>query len=138
MTSLGEMPKIALSGEVRGLTLRERQSLLVKCLEKLFAYAHQQGMELTLGEGYIQEGRKARDGRLFHDGVHMPGSLHYDRLAIDLNLFVRGEYISDGKDLAWIDLGAFWESLDPENCAWGGRFKSGDSNHFSIRWGGRA
>src|SRR3972149_9605890 len=106
------------------LTLSERQRLFVKCLGALIQYATQQGFELTLGEGYILEERKSRRGSRFHDGEHMPGSLHYVRLAQDLNLFVGGVYITDGGHPAWTDLGTYWESLD-KLCAWGGRVCSG-------------
>lgn len=102
----------------------------------LFQYATERGYELTLGEGRIQKLRPARNGIFFEDGVHSPNSLHYLGLAQDINLFVRDEYITDGKNFAWTDLGGYWESLD-SLCAWGGRFKSGDSNHVSITWQGR-
>ena len=75
------------------VTLRQRQSLLVACLAQLYRYAGEHGYELTLGEGYIQSPRKARDGTTFTDGVHMQSSLHYVRLAQDLNLFINGLFI---------------------------------------------
>lgn len=115
--------------------LSERQRLFTKCLGALIQYATQQGYELTLGEGYIAEDRKTRNGQMVKDGVHMRGSLHYYRLAQDLNLFVGGVYITDGSHPAWKDLGEFWESLDAA-CRWGGRFR--DANHVSVTWGGRA
>jgi len=70
----------------------------------------------------------------------MRDSLHYSRLAIDLNLFVRTprrnwEYVTDSNHSVWIDLGTFWESLDPL-CRWGGRFA--DANHVSITYRGKA
>ena len=114
--------------------LRELQSLLVRCLGRLIAYAYERGYELTLGEAYVQTPRKTRDGAFVEDGVHMPSSLHYTRLAIDLNLFIRGEYITDGQSFGWVDLGNFWENLDPA-CSWGGRFH--DANHLSVTFGGR-
>lgn len=117
------------------MSLREKQSLLVKCLGKFIDYATSQGYELTLGESYITTPRKTRNGLVMEDGVHMPGSLHYVRLALDINLFVNGEYITDGSHPAWLELGAFWESLDPL-CRWGGRFR--DANHLSLAHGGRA
>ena len=115
-------------------SLRSAQSLLVRSLGKLIAYATCRGYELTLGEAYIQTPRKTRDGDFVEDGVHMPSSLHYTRLAIDLNLFVGGEYVSDGQSFAWIDLGDFWEALDPA-CSWGGHFH--DANHLSVTFGDR-
>ena len=114
--------------------LRTLQSLLVRSLADLIRYAYQRGYELTLGEAYVQSPRKTRDGAFVQDGVHMPSSLHYNRLAIDLNLFVRGEFITNGDNFAWLDLGNFWEQLDPA-CTWGGRWS--DSNHFSVTFGGR-
>ena len=117
-------------------SLRTLQSLLVRCLGQLIIYAYGRGYELTLGEAYVQTPRKTRDGAFVEDGVHMPCSLHYTRLAIDMNLFVRGEYVTRGDDFAWIDLGNFWENLDPA-CTWGGHFASGDANHLSVAFGGR-
>lgn len=115
-------------------SLRSLQSLLVRCLGELIRYAYDRGYELTLGEAYVQNPRKTRDGAFVADGVHMPSSLHYRRLAIDLNLFVRGEFVTRGDHFAWLDLGAYWEQLDPA-CSSGVRF--GDANHFSVTFGGR-
>lgn len=115
-------------------SLRSCQSLLVKCLGELIRYAYERGYELTLGEAYIQTPRKTREGAFVDDGVHMPASLHYTRLAIDLNLFVRGEFITNGEHFAWLDLGNYWEQLDPA-CSWGGRFR--DANHLSVTYMGR-
>jgi hypothetical protein len=124
----------------RGATLselRDLQSLFVVCLGELFRYAASRGYELTLGEGFIHDPRRTRFGGMVSDGVHMKESLHYSGLAQDLNLFLGNELISDGDDPAWKDLGAFWLGLD-DKCRWGGNFKSVDSNHFSMAWGGRA
>lgn len=121
--------------------LGDRQALLVQCLGRLFEYAGQQGYRLTLGEGRITNPRKARNGTVFEDGVHMPGSLHYLGLAQDLNLSVRvnggWHYVTDSAHPAYRDLGAFFESLDPL-CRWGGRFAKPDGNHFSIAWQGKS
>ena len=105
------------------MTLREKQSLFVRCLTRLLLFVELRGWELTLGEGTREDGRG-----------HMRGSLHYQRLAQDLNLFVDGEWISDGERDEWTQIGEHWESLHPL-CAWGGRF--GDANHFSLKHGGR-
>jgi len=85
---------------------------------KLIDHAYSMdGVELTFGDAFA------------HDG-HMKGSLHYERLAIDLNLFVLGEYKSDTE--SYRPLGEYWESI---GGAWGGRFN--DGNHFSLAYGGR-
>lgn len=65
----------------------------------------------------------------------MPGSLHYSRLAADLNLFVDGKWRKTDC-IEWRAIGAYWESLDPL-CRWGGRFTSGDFNHFSLAHEGK-
>lgn len=118
-----------------GSVLHDRQVLLVRCLAKLFAYATERGYELTLGEGYVQKHRPSTNKVWFMDAMHMPESLHYQRLAIDLNLFVEGSFVTSSESLAWKDLGEFWEKLDPL-CAWGGRFS--DGNHLSVRFGDKA
>ena len=105
------------------MTLREKQSRFVKLVGMLIEYATRRGYEFTFGDA----ARMDRQG-------HMGNSLHYSRLAIDLNLFVKGKWISDGSHPVWKELGEFWEELDPL-CAWGGRFE--DANHFSLKHGGR-
>lgn len=132
-------------------SLRTLQSLLVRCLADLIHYAYSRGYELTLGEAYVQTPRSAevlitrvcphcskpdewKHKGFVMDRVHMPASLHHTRLAIDLNLFVRGEFVTNGEHFAWVDLGNFWEALDPA-CSSGVRF--GDANHFSVTFGGR-
>lgn len=67
---------------------------------------------------------------------HMSNSLHYQRLALDLNLFVDGDYKSDDCP-EWREIGAQWKSLDPL-CRWGGDFPKPDENHISMEWQGRA
>lgn len=132
-------------------SLRTLQSLLVRCLGQLIAYAYSQGYQLTLGEAYVESPRKVemvgvvQCPRCAHsfdhrrtafavDRVHMPASLHHTRLALDLNLFVDGQFITNGDDSAWTVLGNYWEQLDPA-CSWGGRFR--DANHFSVTFGGK-
>ncbi len=66
---------------------------------------------------------------------HMANSLHYQRLALDLNLFVDDVYqYENGPE--WQAIGAFWKSLDSD-CAWGGDFPKVDLNHVSLRYQGR-
>jgi hypothetical protein len=60
-------------------------------------------------------------------GKGIKNSLHLKKLAIDLNLFKGGEYLSTSE--AHRPFGEWWEALDPDN-RWGGRF--GDGNHYSM------
>lgn len=106
------------------MTLRQQQALFVKLLGQLIDFVYESGYEFTLGEGYVSS----------HTG-HMVGSLHYKKLAQDLNLFVDGVYIT-GTHPAWNKIGKYWKSLHPL-CAWGGDFSIRDYNHFSLAYGGK-
>lgn len=99
------------------MTLRQKQSKFVKMIALLILYAYEQGYELTFGDAWA------------HDG-HMLKSLHYIRLAFDLNLFKNGIYLSSTESHR--PLGEFWESL---GGSWGGRW--GDGNHYSYPHQGR-
>lgn len=99
------------------MRLREKQSKFVRMVALLIQFAYERGYELTFGDAW------ARDG-------HMSNSLHYDRLAIDLNLFVDGTYLTTTE--AHKELGEFWESI---GGSWGGRFD--DGNHYGLEHGGR-
>ena len=79
----------------------------------LIVHAYKKGYELTGGDLHATSG-------------HKPGSFHYKRLAIDLNLFKDGIYLKKTDDHK--ELGEYWESL---GGTWGGRFR--DGNHYS--WG---
>lgn len=122
------------------MTLRQKQSLFCRLLAELISWVFDQGWELTLGDGSIdRERRFNRNGHVYvgFDSQHMPGSLHYQRLAADLNLFVSGTYVSDGSHPAWLAIGAHWKAQNPL-CAWGGDFTPPDANHVSVRSGGKA
>lgn len=96
------------------MTLRQRQSKFVNMVALLLHYADQIGYELTFGDAWAKSG-------------HKKGSFHYERLAIDLNLFVKGKYQRSTK--AHEPLGVFWELI---GGTWGGRFKNSDGNHYSY------
>ena len=94
------------------MSLRNQQSKFIKALGVLIITAYELGYELTPGDTYPGKFK------------HKKGSWHEKGLAIDLNLFKDGEYLTRTKD--YEPLGKFWESL---GGTWGGRFK--DGNHFS-------
>lgn len=60
-------------------------------------------------------------------------SVHISGLAADAQLFVDGQWISDGDSLYWSKIGEMWEKRGPDH-RWGGRW--GDANHVSIEHNG--
>ena len=115
-------------------TLRMKQSKFVFLLAQLitWVYSHK-GWELTLAEGYVGD-TDAKDGD--HDGPHMKGGAHYNRVGQDLNLFLDGQWIT-WHHAAWDAIGAHWLSLHPL-CRWGGEFRTRDWNHFSLFHNGKS
>ena len=105
------------------MKLRDKQWLFARCLARLILKAELMGYELTFGETYRPEERAASY------------SVHPMRLAVDLNLFIDGEYRKDTE--AHEALGRYWESMH-SLCRWGGRFKKKDGNHYSLTHGGKA
>ena len=93
---------------------------------RLFTWALSMLLKKMLDSGY--------GPMLGKDGLkHMKNSLHYEGLAVDIDLTKDGFYLSDGKDHQ--QFGEYWETLD-KDCRWGGRFS--DANHYSVTMGGRS
>lgn len=92
-------------------------------IPSLINKAKELGYQVTLGDAY-------RDPRLHGEmgtkkGYGHPKSAHKLRLAIDLNLFKDGVFMSKTEDHQ--ALGEWWES---QGGTWGGRFN--DGNHYSL------
>ena len=98
------------------MTLGQKQRKFTKMVGMLIQYAYFKGYELSLGDAHATDGHKV-------------GSLHYSRLAIDLNLFRNGVYLREAVDHKV--LGDYWKSLDPE-ATWGGDWENKDGNHYSY------
>jgi hypothetical protein len=97
--------------------LGDRRKLFTRCLHKLL------GVMLEAGD----------DPMIGKDGLrHKPNSLHFDGLAMDIDLIRKGEYLSKTSDHEVY--GRYWETLDPL-CVWGGHFD--DGNHYAVTMGGR-
>lgn len=106
------------------MTLRQKQSLFAKLAARLILKAFDLGYEVTLGDAY-------RDPRCPY-GSEV--SLHRQRLAIDLNLFKDGRYLTS--TAAHRVLGEWWQKQH-ELCEWGGLGERNDGNHYSLRHQGR-
>jgi hypothetical protein len=110
------------------MTLREKQSAFVLNVSKLIAFAYGKGYELTFGEALRT---KEQQAIYFKSGKSKTmNSRHLVKLAVDLNLFIDGEYKSDNE--SYKSLADYWKSLDPDNVA-GYDFSFGDGNHFEMR-----
>lgn len=106
------------------MTLKEEQFVFSRCLAKLLAKMHETH-ETTMGDVWSKPEYKA----------HMKNSVHYDRLAADINLFtLEGTYLTDTESHR--PFGTYWKSLHPL-ARWGGDFKSRDANHYSFLRDGR-
>lgn len=108
------------------MTLRQKQSIFARMVASLIVKAYELGYEVTLGEAYRSQEEAERLAGL---GKGVANSIHTKRLAVDLNLFRDGRYLSSTESHR--PLGEWWES---QGGAWGGRFN--DGNHYSIEHNG--
>jgi len=97
------------------MNLSDKQAMFTTMIGQLIRFADHLGYGLTFGDAY-------RDPRCTYGHSN---SLHRKRLAVDFNLFIKGEYQTDTD--AYYILGRYWEAL---GGSWGGRFQ--DGNHFSL------
>ena len=97
------------------MTLSKKQQRFAHMVALLILHAEQLGYAVTFGDAY-------RDDRVKYGH---PKSLHRKRLAVDLNLFRDGKYLTTTDD--HMPLGEYWESI---GGSWGGRFR--DGNHYSL------
>jgi hypothetical protein len=93
--------------------LLKRQQQFAVMVGRLLNKAHELNFAVTLGDAY-------RDPRCPYGSEN---SKHKIRLAIDLNLFLDGNYLDDTSHHQ--QLGEWWESV---GGIWGGRFN--DGNHY--------
>ena len=93
---------------------KKKQSKFAHMLALLILHAEQLGYEVTMGDCY-------RDKRCNYGHKK---SLHKLRLAVDLNLFVDGEYVT--ADEYHIPLHQYWTSIG------GAEPIMGDMNHYSV------
>ena len=94
------------------MKLSSKQQQFTKMIGCLIIFAYDRGYGLTFGDAFATDG-------------HIDGSFHYQRLAVDFNLFIDGVYQTDSD--AHLELGEYWESI---GGTWGGRFN--DGNHYSL------
>lgn len=122
------------------LLLSQKQRVFTQLVAGLIQEVARRGWGVTFGEAWRSPEEAARQAKA---GGGIARSLHTQRLAIDLNLFINEVYQDDSA--AYLPLGEWWEaqSTAAYTCAWGGRFHDAqgrpkpDGNHFSIAHEGR-
>lgn len=114
------------------MTLREKQSLFVKNVGLLIAFAYEKGCEFTAGEMLRTQEMQAiyfKTGR-----SKTMNSRHLVKLAVDFSIFKAGKLLFiDIKTMAQEiesvkELGEYWISLHPDNV-WGGDW---DRDHTTL------
>jgi len=112
-------------------TLESKQFLFSRKYLLLLDWLFNHGYDVTLGEAWRSDATAELDAE---QGKGISHSLHRLRLAVDLNLFHNGIFLTQMND--YLPAGLYWEGLsDSENLfCWGGRF--GDSDHFSLSYNG--
>ena len=108
------------------MTLGQNQEKFTQDLAKLLKYLIDNGYTIRLGE---VERTQAQQEIYIKEGKSKTyNSLHLKRCAADLHIFKNGEWLQSKSQLQ--SIGAYWESLDPNN-RWGGNFKTFmDTPHF--------
>lgn len=117
-----------------GTTLHQKQVRFAHLTAELILQAEDRGFEITLGEAWRSIETAKYDTKYYADQrIGVADSLHTKRLAIDLNLFQDGKYLTKISD--YEELGIWWEKQGTKTfpTSWGGRFKRlKDANHFSM------
>jgi hypothetical protein len=110
------------------MTLLDKQQVFSHNVGLLINYICFMGYTLTLGEVY----RTPEQAKIYaKQGKGIIDSLHCKKLAVDLNLFKKGEYLPKSEDYEFA--GKYWEKLDSLN-RWGGRWENNpDGNHFEMQ-----
>ena len=115
------------------MSLSDKQWEFLLCLAKLIRHADRMGYKLTGGDLYRAPSLHGDFGE--KKGYGEANSVHKVRLAIDLNLFIDGDYQAGTE--AHRPLGNYWKSLHP-SARWGGDFSNPDGNHYSFEHEGHA
>ena len=110
-------------------TLSAKQQRFTLMVAKLIQHIYAEGYTATFGDAYRDPRVHGAHGTKKAGSYSAAGSVHKLRLAVDLQLFKDGKYLTASDNYTFA--GLYWESL---GGAWGGRFN--DGNHFSLEHGG--
>jgi hypothetical protein len=110
------------------VSLGEAQREFTLDVADLITFIHDSGYDCTFGDAYRSP--KAHGGQGEQGPYGRATSAHKQRLAVDLNLFLKGEYLTATE--AHRPFGEFWKGLHKDHV-WGGDFPTPDGNHYSRR-----
>lgn len=109
-------------------TLSQKQRRFSAMTVQLLVLIQARGYQFTYGDAFRDPRAHGEFG--VRKGYSAAKSLHKLKLAIDINLFKNGRYLTRTEDHQIF--GEFWESI---GGTWGGRFN--DGNHYSLEHGGQ-
>jgi hypothetical protein len=113
----------------KNLTLVEKQQQFSLFVARFIEDLRKRNYYVTLGEAF----RPEEMAQIYAStGKGIVNSNHRIRLAIDLNIFYEGGFLTTKEDLEIP--GRLWKSYSNDliECCWGGDFKRVDANHFSF------
>ena len=110
-------------------TLGEKQRRFTLMAAKLIEHIYASGYQATFGDAYRDPRVHGPMGAKKLNSYSAANSCHKLRLAVDLQIFKDGIYLTSTEDYTFA--GKYWESI---GGTWGGRFN--DGNHFSIEHNG--
>lgn len=112
---------------MKNLSLGKKQERFAYMLIGLLQRAHDLGFAVRVGDTFRDPRVFGAQGtKRFYSAAR---SAHKNKLAIDLNLFKHGKYLTKTSDHR--ELGEYWESV---GGTWGGRWS--DGNHYSLEHNG--
>ena len=108
------------------MTLSQKQRKCSQLIGQLIGWAYENGYEIVLGHAWRT---KEEQLAYYNSGASkVKVGKHPKCLAIDINLFKDGKYLTETPD--YKPLGDYWKSLDSE-CVWGGDW-GWDGGHFQY------
>lgn len=114
------------------MRLGEKQRLFAILFAEFIVWCYDNDYEITFGEAFRPDWVAEIYAK---QGKGIRNTLHTSRLAVDINLFIKGAYQTNSE--VYRPLGEKWKSMHPLN-RWGGDFKNAqgeprpDGNHFSM------
>lgn len=111
------------------MSLLQKQQIFAKLLARFITDLHLRGYEITIGEVF----RPTEMAEIYaSQGKGIKNSLHTLKLAVDLNIFYQGKFLTTKEELEIP--GKLWKAYTTSlvQTCWGGDFERVDANHYSV------